>query len=95
MTNRHLGSSFKDFLSEEEILDSAKEVATKRVLAWQITQHMERQGLSKAAMAKRMNTSRSSLDRLLDPENSAVTLSTLQKAAHAVGQRVELRLVDA
>lgn len=93
--NRHLGSSFDDFLKEEGLLDSSRQMATKRILAWQLNQLMEKQNLSKSAMAKRMETSRSALNRLLDPENDAVTLATLQKAAHATGQRVELRLIAA
>lgn len=81
--NQHLGSSSDDFLDDEGLLDSSREVATKRVLAWQLTQLMEKMSLSKTAMAKQMNTSRSALNRLLDPENDSVTLSTLQKAARA------------
>jgi len=91
--NPHLGSSFDDFMNEEGLLDSSREVATKRVLAWQLTQLMEKKKLSKTDLAKQMDTSRSALDRLLDPENNSVTLSTLQKAARATDQRIELNLV--
>ena len=91
--NPHLGSSFDDFMNEEGLLDSSKEVATKRVLAWQLTQLMEKQNLSKNDMAKQMDTSRLALYLLLDPENDSVTLSTLQKAARATDQRIELKLV--
>lgn len=93
--NPHLGSSFDEFLSEDGLLDSSREVATKRVLAWQLTQLMEEKSLSKTDMAKRMDTSRSALNRLLDPENESVTYSTLKKAARATGQRIELNLVPA
>lgn len=93
--NPHLGSSFDDFLEDEGLLDSSREVATKRVLAWQLTQLMEEKKLSKTDMAKQMDTSRSALDRLLDPDNDSVTLSTLQKAARATDQRIELKLVPA
>ena len=93
--NPHLGSSFDEFLVEDGLVDSSREVATKRVLAWQLTQLMEEKSLSKTDMAKRMGTSRSALNRLLDPENESVTYSTLKKAAHATDQRIELNLVPA
>ena len=94
-TNEHLGSAFDDFLAEEGELEAATEVATKRVLAWELARLMESQRLSKAELARRMRTSRSSLDRLLDPDHEGVTLVTLQKAARVMGRRVEIRLVDA
>ena len=94
-TNPHRGSLFDDFLAEQGELETATEVATKRVLAWELEELMASEGLTKAELARRMGTSRSSLERLLDPENDAVTLATLQKAARAVGRRVELRLVAA
>lgn len=91
--NKHLGSSLDDFLSEEGILDAAEAHAIKRVIAWQIEEAMKERNLSKSAMAKAMNTSRPQLDRLLDPDNEALTLSTLSSAAHALGKHVEFRLV--
>jgi len=94
-TNPHRGTAFDDFLAEESELDAATEVATKRVLAWELGELMASQGLSKAELARRMGTSRSSLERLLDLDNEAVTLATLRKAARAVGRRVELRLIAA
>lgn len=93
--NKNTGSSFDDFLAEEGLLESATDVATKRVLAWELRQLMDVQGLTKTALAKRMDTSRSALDRLLDPDNESVTLQTLQKAARVMGKRVEVRLVAA
>lgn len=89
-TNPHIGSSFESFLEEEGILEES--TAIKRVLARQIEQAMAAQGLSKAAMARAMHTSRPQLDRLLDPDNPAVTLDTLQRAAAAVGRRLRLEL---
>ena len=68
-------------------------VAIKRVLARQVEAAMSDGGLSKAEMARRMRTSRSQLDRLLDPENDSITLATLQKAAMAIGREVRLELV--
>jgi hypothetical protein len=92
VTNEHFGSSFDDFLDEEGIRDEVTAYAVKRVLAWQIQQEMTAQGLSKSAMAKRMKTSRTQLDRLLDPSNVKVQLETMQRAAAAVGRRLHLEL---
>jgi antitoxin HicB len=92
MTNKHLGSSFDDFLKEEGIHDEAHAHAIKRVLAWQIQEAMTAQGLTKSDMAKRMHTSRAQLDRLLDPENDKVQLDTVQRAAAAVGRTLHLHL---
>jgi len=91
-THKNLGGSFNDFLEEEGILEECTETAIKRVLAWQIQQEMKKNNLSKSAMARKMKTSRSSLDRILDPINESVTLHTLKKAAHAVGRTVKLVL---
>lgn len=91
----NIGSSLDDLLKEEGIYDDCSNTAIKRVLAYQIEQLMKERGLSKAAFAKEMETSRSSLDRLLDPDNDAVTLATLKKAAKVVNQRIEIRLIDA
>ncbi len=93
MKKKNVGSSFDDWLRDEGLYEEATSVAVKRVLAWQITEQMERQSLSKSEMAKRMETSRAALDRLLDPENDAVTLNTLFKAATAVGRQIYVELV--
>lgn len=93
MNNKHTGSSFDRWLEEEGIYEEVTSVAIKRVLARQISDAMREQSLSKSAMALRMATSRSSLDRLLDPENDAVSLQTLTKAAQAVGRTLRLELV--
>mgnify|MGYP001791585234 FL=1 len=90
----HVGSSFDDFLEEEGILAEVSALALKRVLAWQIAQAMEIQGFNKASMADAMNTSRSALDRLLDPENIAVTLKTMDRAAAVLGKQLRIELVD-
>ncbi len=79
-------------LSEGRYEDT-QAVAIKRVLAWQIEQAMKKGDVTKAEMARRMHTSRSQLDRLLDPENHAVSLETLARAAHAVGCSLKLELV--
>jgi len=84
--------TFDDFLSEQGMLDDAEEVAIKRVLAWQIAEAMKQQGITKKAMAERMHTDRRQLDRLLDPDNPSVTLSTLRRAANAVGRTLRIEL---
>jgi DNA-binding phage protein len=89
---KHIGSSFDDFLEEEGIRADVEARALKRVLAWQVEQAMKERHLSKAAMARAMNTSRTQLDRLLDPENDALTLRTLTRAAHALGLRLRFSL---
>jgi antitoxin HicB len=89
----HLGSSFDSFLEQEGILHQTTARALKRVIARQLDALMQEQGLTKTALAEKMQTSRSQLDRLLDPENDSVTLDTLVRAAHAVGRQVSLELV--
>lgn len=93
MKKENIGSSFDSWLEEEGIREQVTAGAIKRVLARQIEEAMKAQKLSKTAMAHRMETSRSALERLLDPDNDAVTLATLQKAAAAVGRQVRLELV--
>jgi len=87
------GSTLDDFLAEEGILEEATEHAVKSVLAWQIGEAMQARNLSKAAMAREMQTSRTQLDRLLDPDNSSVTLHTLHRAAAVLGKRLRVDLV--
>jgi len=87
-----VGSSFDDFLRETGDYEAVKSKAIKRVLAWQISEAMREDGLTKAEMAKRMSTSRSQLDRLLDPANDDVTISTLARAAEALGREIRLEL---
>lgn len=95
MTNNpYIGSSLDDLLEEEGTLAEIESIAIKRVIAWQVKQVMEEKKLTKTAMVKEMKTSRSSLDRLLDPNNSSVTLDTIERAAKAIGKRVRLELVD-
>jgi predicted XRE-type DNA-binding protein len=88
--NQHIGSTLDDFLAEEDLL--AEAVAIKRVVAFQLRQRMTEQQLTKAELARRMGTSRSALDRLLDPDNASVTLLTLERAAKALGQRIRIEL---
>lgn len=92
MTNPHIGSSFDDFLDEEGIYEDVTATAVKRVLAWQIEQVRRDQGLSKSALAKQMHTSRSQIERLLDPSNTQVQLDTLQRAAAVLGRKLVVEL---
>ena len=89
----HIGSSFSDYLKEEGTFEESKAVALKRVLAWQLRQAMEKRQMSKNAMARAMNTSRSQLDRILDPENERVQLNTLVSAARVLGRELQIELV--
>ena len=91
--NAAIGSSLEDFLKEEGIYEECHTKAVKEVLAWQLQQVMQEKGLSKMQMARQMQTSRAALDRLLDPENTAVTLHTMMKAAAVVGKSIKLELV--
>jgi predicted XRE-type DNA-binding protein len=88
----HSGSTFDSFLDEEGIREEVEAVAIKRVLAWQLEQAMKRQQKTKQAMAKQLRTSRSQLDRLLDPQNAAVTLDTMSRAARVLGKRLVIRI---
>lgn len=95
MTKKHVGSSFEHFLKTEGLFEDVTTQAVKRVLAWQIAEAMREQKISKLEMARRMHTSRSQLDRFLDPDNDKVLLETVQRAASAVGKRVAITLEDA
>lgn len=91
-THRNIGSSLDDLLKQEGIYEEAEGHAIKEVIAWQLAEAMRQQSLSKARMAMLLKTSRSQVDRLLDPA-SDVTLSTLQRAAALVGRKLQVQLV--
>jgi len=95
MSKKHVGSSFEDFLKEDGTYEEITTQAIKRVLAWQIAEIMKAKGISKLEMARRMHTSRSQLDRFLDPDNDKVLLETVQRAASAIGKRIFISLEDA
>lgn len=88
-----VGSSFEDYLATQGALEETNVVAVKRVLAWQLRRVMKARKMSKSAMAKTMRTSRSQLDRILDPENDRIRLDTLAAAAKAVGLNLKIELV--
>jgi antitoxin HicB len=88
-----IGSSFDDFLAEENLLAESEAVAIKRVIAFEVQKSMEEKHISKTEMAKRMGTSRSALTRLLDPLNNSITLATIETALAAIGKRVQIQIV--
>jgi DNA-binding Xre family transcriptional regulator len=92
MKKEHIGSKFDDFLREEHLLEAAQATAVKRVIAFQIAKEMKRRKVTKAEMASRMKTSRAALERLLDPGNRSVTISTLERAASALGKKLKVEL---
>jgi predicted XRE-type DNA-binding protein len=92
MKNEHLGSNFDNFLEEEGLRAETEAAAIKRVIAFQIEQEMKQANLSKTEMAEKMRTSRTALDRLLDPSNVSVTLQTLERAALALGKSLKIEL---
>ena len=92
MKNKHLGSNINDFLNEEALRAETEAAAIKRVIAYQIEMEMKKAKLTKSAMAEKMHTSRSALDRRLDPTNVSVTLQTLECAALALGKTLKIEL---
>ena len=91
--NSHIGSTFESWLDEQGIRQEVTGAAIKAVISLQLAEAMKRRGITKSAMAEQMHTSRAQLDRLLDPDNSGVTLETLQRAARIVGRELRLELV--
>jgi antitoxin HicB len=91
----HSGSTFDSFLEEEGIREEVEAIAIKRVLAWQLQQAMQEQQKTKQSVARQLRTSRSQLDRLLDPRNVSVTLDTIARVAKALGKRLIIRVADA
>jgi antitoxin HicB len=92
MKRRYLGSKFEDFLAEDGILEDCRAAAIKFKIAHELEKAMLEQKITKAEIARRLNTSRSGVDRLLDPENTSITLNTIAKVAHLLGKRVEFAL---
>jgi predicted XRE-type DNA-binding protein len=92
LKRKHLGSGFEDFLAEEGILEECRAAAIKFKLARELEKAMSERNLSKAEVAKRLHTSRTGVDRLLDPDNTSITLNTMAKVAHLLGKRIEFVL---
>jgi DNA-binding Xre family transcriptional regulator len=93
--NKHRGSTLDEFLTQERVFEKFQAKAIKEVVAWQLAEAMRERKLSKNQLAKQMHTSRTQVDRVLDPEAGNVTLETLQRAAELVGRRVKIELVEA
>lgn len=91
--NQHRGSSLDSFLEEQGVLAEFQAKAIKEVIAWQLAEAMRERKLSKSRLAKLMHTSRTQVNRVLDPADGNVTIETLQRAAEIVGRRVQLQLV--
>lgn len=94
MKKGKIGSSFESLMNEEGLYDEVTAVAIKRVLAWQIEEAMKSKKISKQKMAERMHTSRTQVDRMLDPKNDKVSLETIHRAASVVGKRLRISLED-
>ncbi|MBQ3836959.1 MAG: XRE family transcriptional regulator [Treponema sp.] len=92
MNKKHIGSSFDSFLEEEGIAAEVENEAVKRLISYNLLDEMKKQNINKTEMAKKMSTSRAALNRLLNPYNDSVTLSTLTKAANVLGKRLVLQL---
>ncbi len=93
MKNKHIGTDFSDFLKEDGIYEETNDIAIKRVIAYQLEQEMKAQNITKTRMAKMMNTSRAVVNRLLNPDNSSLTLSTLESATQVLGKRLNISIV--
>lgn len=91
--NTHIGSSFDSFLEEEGIKEEVENTAVKKIISLGMKKEMNAVGITKTEMAERMGTSRAAVDRLLNPYNNAVTLSTLVKAANVLGKKLVIRIV--
>jgi antitoxin HicB len=93
ISNPNVGSSFDDFLKDEGVFEEVTAQSIKRVLSWQLQQAMTAKGMTKREMASLMDTSRSQLDRILDPDNVKLQLDTLYKAASVLGREVRVELL--
>ena len=92
MKRKHLGSKFEDFLAADGVLESCRAAAIKFKISRELEKIMDEQNISKAEIAKRLKTSRTGVDRLLDPENTSITLNTMAKVADLLGKRMEFSL---
>jgi len=92
MTKKHLGTDFEAFLEKDGILEECRATAIKFKIARELEKAMDKQNITKAEMAKRLRTSRTGIDRLLDPSNTSITLNTMAKVAHLLGKRIDFAL---
>ncbi|GHV84821.1 hypothetical protein AGMMS50230_04290 [Spirochaetia bacterium] len=91
--NKYIGSTFDDFLEEEGIKDEVENGSIKKIIAFQLQETIKNEKLTKTELARKLETSRAAVDRLLDPYNESVTLFTLKKAASIVGKKIKMELV--
>jgi DNA-binding Xre family transcriptional regulator len=92
MKQKHMGSKFEDFLAEEGILEECRASAIKFKIAHELQKAMAQRELTKADLARKLRTSRTGVERLLDPENTSITLNTMAKVAQLLGKRIEFAL---
>lgn len=92
MNGRHIGSDFDDFLAQNGLLAECEASALKRVITWQIEREMKRRRISRAMLASRMKTNRSTLDRLFGEDESPVSIQLLERAALALGRKLKVEL---
>jgi len=93
MKNKNLGSNFDDFLNDEKLLENSEAVAVKRVVAYQLEQEMKKKKITKVVLAQKLKTSRASLDRLLDPHNTSITLNTIERVVKVLGKKIRISIV--
>jgi len=93
MKNKHIGSTFDDFLAEEGLTEEVEAGAIKKIIAYQLQDAIKKENLTKTALAAQLYTSRAAVNRLLDPENESITLLTLKRAANVLGKKLRLELV--
>lgn len=93
MKNKHIGSTFDDFLAEEGLTEEVEAGAIKKIIAYQLQDAIKKEQLTKTALAEQLYTSRAAVNRLLDPENESITLLTLKRAAAVLGKKLRLELV--
>jgi len=93
MSNKYIGSDFSEFLEEDGIYEEVNDIAIKRVIAYQLAQEMKAQKVTRTKMAEMMKTSRAVVNRLLNPDNSSLTLHTLESATNALGKRLNISIV--
>lgn len=89
--NQFTGSNFNDFLEEEGVLEEVSAKAHKRLLALQLADIMKEKSITKTSLASKLKTSRSQLDRILDPNNASITIEVLERVAHAVGKKLHIK----
>jgi DNA-binding phage protein len=88
--NKYTGSNFNDFLEEDGIMEEVSAKAHKRLLAYQLADIMKEKSITKSNLAKKLATSRSQLDRILDPDNTSISIEVLERVAHAVGTKLQI-----